>query len=201
MRPRVRLCGLVEYMEILTRTLRKNDLKQQTVLIDDKTVVNLSHVVLEEEDVRNVSLGQSRIDLFLFIRKSKLLKIHEIKRRKTPKMGDLSEPVSEDNGDMWRDNLLLEDITLMRELWELEENAMEAIDEEQVVARLDSEGVRLDKEGATGLKLKSRTVPAPCGDLIDQFSDTVTKGLKALRLKEMKKSTKNKSGYYKTLRA
>ncbi|KAJ1099217.1 hypothetical protein NDU88_004321 [Pleurodeles waltl] len=76
---------------------------------------------------------------------------------------------------------------------ELEENTMERMDEEQVVARLESEGVRLDREGVSGHKSKSRTVPAPSEDLIDQFSDSVVKGLKALRLKEMKEPTKNKS--------
>ncbi|KAJ1150852.1 hypothetical protein NDU88_003640 [Pleurodeles waltl] len=94
-----------------------------------------------------------------------------------------------------KDNLLIEDIALMRELWELEENAIESIGKKQGIAGLELEGVRTDKEGASGLKSKSKSVPDPSGDLINQFADVVIKGLKSLRSKETKKTTKIKSSY------
>ncbi|KAJ1207041.1 hypothetical protein NDU88_002433, partial [Pleurodeles waltl] len=190
---------------------REKDSQQQTVLTDDKTIINLTDVILEEEDVKNLSLGlsfcqpdgfnyeQSRIDLFLFTRKLKLSKMHAISKRKTKRPSERPE-FEQDEIDKWKGNLLIEDIHLMRQLWSLEDNSIEEIGEEQLVARLESEGIRLDKEGASGFKSKSRTVPAPSGDMIDQFSDTVTKELKALRLKMMSKTSRNKNTYYKTLK-
>ncbi|KAJ1163502.1 hypothetical protein NDU88_003960 [Pleurodeles waltl] len=73
---------------------REKDSQQQAVLTDEKTIINLTDVILEEEDIKNLSLGlsycqpdgfeyeQSRIDLFLFTRKLKLSKIHSISKRK-----------------------------------------------------------------------------------------------------------------------
>ncbi|KAJ1171590.1 hypothetical protein NDU88_003451 [Pleurodeles waltl] len=170
--------------------LRRGGVRQQTATIDglvqeenDKQKwfsihlsapagnTNNTETAVQAQGANNFDYEQNHIDLFLFIRKLKLLKIHEIKRRKIPSIGESAEEVSEATGDMRSDNLLIEAITLIRELRELEENTMGTIDEEQVVARLELEGVQLDKEGSSSLKLKSRTVPAPCGDLIDQFSD------------------------------
>ncbi|KAJ1100408.1 hypothetical protein NDU88_005494 [Pleurodeles waltl] len=182
---------------------RENDSQQQAVLTDEKTIINLMDVTLEEEDIKNLSLGlsycqsdgfdyeQSRIDLFLFIRKLKLSKIHLISKRKVNRPSERLELDEQDEIVKWKDNLLIEDIHLMRQLWTLEEDSNEELGEDQLVARLESEGIRLDEEGASGLKSKSRTVPAPSGDLIDQFSDTIIKGLKALRYKVMSKTRRN----------
>ncbi|KAJ1141185.1 hypothetical protein NDU88_007520 [Pleurodeles waltl] len=149
-------------------------------------------------DSAQIKAHTSLQDEFDFLRKDRRTN-HRPCKRKANKPSVTLEQVGQDEIGKRRDNLLIEDIPLMRELWALEENKMELLGEDKLVARLESEGIRLDEEGALGLKLKSRTVPAPSGDMIDQFSDTIIKGLKAFRLKAMRKTMKNRSGYFNTL--
>ncbi|KAJ1181992.1 hypothetical protein NDU88_007191 [Pleurodeles waltl] len=188
----------------LHRRSRETNSKQQTIITDDKTVVNLSKLDLEEEDIKNLSLGlsycqpnhfeyeQSRIDLFLFIRKLKLLKIHTLKNNKTGEDEKASTPNKDITMKLPSDNLLIEDATLLKELWEMDEN-ISITDDEQVIARLDLEGITTDKTEISGLKQRSKTVPGFSGDLIDQFSETIIKGLKTLKKREMEKTRKIKT--------
>ncbi|KAJ1092462.1 hypothetical protein NDU88_005572 [Pleurodeles waltl] len=154
---------------------------------NDNTVINLSEMTLEDDDIKNLTLGlsycqsdgfdyeQSRIDLFMFTRKLKWSKIHSISKRKVSEPCAVSEQTTVGENIERKDNLLIEDLYLMRELWALEDETTELSSEDQLVARLEMEGIRLDEEGASGLKPKSRIVPAPSGDLIDQFSDIMIK--------------------------
>ncbi|KAJ1139415.1 hypothetical protein NDU88_005788 [Pleurodeles waltl] len=130
----------------LHRRAREINPQQQAILTDDKTVVNLSKLDLEEDNIKNLSLGlsycqpnhfeyeQSRIDLFLFIRKLKLLKIHTLKNNKT-REEEKALTISRDIiKKLSTDNLLIEDAILLKELWEMDEN-IRITDDEQVIAR------------------------------------------------------------------
>ncbi|KAJ1096163.1 hypothetical protein NDU88_001307 [Pleurodeles waltl] len=67
-------------------------------------------------------------------RKLKLMKIHKIKDDYGIKKQSM-EPTKEYG------NLLIDDIFLMKELWELQEDAVQPMEEQEVVDRLEAEGV------------------------------------------------------------
>ncbi|KAJ1122440.1 hypothetical protein NDU88_000927 [Pleurodeles waltl] len=103
------------------RQFRESNQEQQKVLMDCSTVLNLSGVELNEQDIKILSLGlsfcdenkfdyvQAMITLFKFARKFKLAKLYEKKDGKKTQFGETERSTEQSN-------LLVDDVYIMKEL-------------------------------------------------------------------------------------